>query len=98
MTVADTGATDHVFPERSAFISFHRSAKSRICLGNNSFAPILGKSIAIISLNGKAVMVRSALHVTGLHSPLYSLRAHAKQPECGFIGDDDPGGVCPRDL
>ena len=93
LTIADTGATDHMFPERSSFISYHRSAKSRVRLGNNSFAPILGEGTAIVSLNGKTVMVRDALHVPGLHSPLYSLRAHAKQPGCGFIGDDDLGGV-----
>ena len=93
LTVTDTGATNHMFPERSAIIFYHRSAKPRVCLGNNSFAPILGEGTAIISLNRKVVMVRNALHVPGLHSPLYSLCAHAKQPGCGFIGDDNLGGV-----
>ena len=92
-TVADTDATDHMFPERSAFISYHRSAKSWVRLGNNSFAPILGKGTIIIFLDGKVVMIRNALHVPGLHAPLYSLRAHAKQPGCGFIDDDDLGEV-----
>ena len=55
-------------------------------MGNNSFALILGYNTAIISLNGKKIIIRNCLHVLDLHNPLYSLRAHQQQCGCGFIG------------
>ncbi len=55
-------------------------------MGNNSFAPILGYGSAIISLNGKKVLIRDCLHVPDLRNPLYSLRAHQRQQGCSFIG------------
>jgi hypothetical protein len=55
-------------------------------MGNNSFAPIRGYGTAIISLNGKKILIRDCLHVPNLRNPLYSLRAHQPQRGCGFIG------------
>jgi hypothetical protein len=53
---------------------------------NYSFLPVLGRGLAIISLNGQSILVRNVLHVPGLIVPLYSLRAHFAQPGCGVIG------------
>jgi hypothetical protein len=55
-------------------------------MGNNSFAPIHGYGTAIISLNGKKILIRDSLHVPDLRKPLYSLHAHQRQRGCGFIG------------
>jgi hypothetical protein len=55
-------------------------------MGNNSFAPILGYGTAIISLNGKKILIRDCLHVPDLRNPLYSLRALQRHRGCGFIG------------
>jgi hypothetical protein len=55
-------------------------------MGNNSFAPIVGHSTAVISLNGKKILIRECLHVPDLRNPLYSLWAHQWQRGCGFIG------------
>lgn len=55
-------------------------------MGNNSFAPIGGHGTAIISLNGKKILIHGCLHVPDLWNPLYSLRAHQRQRGCGFIG------------
>jgi hypothetical protein len=56
-------------------------------MGNNSFAPILGSGTAIISLNGKKILIWDCLHVSMLLNPLYSLRAHQQhQKGCGFLG------------
>ena len=52
LTIADTGATNHMFPDRSAFISYHKSSHVRVCLGNNTYTPVLGTGTAIVSLNG----------------------------------------------
>jgi hypothetical protein len=87
LLVADTGATNHMIPDKSAFISYHPCSGQRVCMGNNSFMPILGTGSAIISLNGKKILIRDCLHVQALRNPLYSLGAHQQhQNGCGFLG------------
>ena len=73
VAVADTGATDHMFPDKTAFISYKRISHLQVRMGNNSYLPVLGRGTVIISLNGKRVLIRHALHVPGLAVPLYSL-------------------------
>ncbi len=75
-TVADSGATDHIFPNKSAFISYKLMVNLQVRMGNNSYLPVLGQGSAVISLNGQCILVRNALHVLGLVVPLYSLCAH----------------------
>ncbi len=89
--IADSGATDHMFPDKSAFISYKTTSNLKVCTGNNTYLPVLAQGSAIISLNGQRVLVWNALHVPGLAVPLYSLRAHFKQCGCGFIGSNDAG-------
>jgi hypothetical protein len=86
LLMADTGATDHMLPDKSAFISYYLVIGRRVRMGNNSFAPILGYGTAIISLNGKKILIRDCLPIPDLCNPLYSLRAHQRQRGCGFIG------------
>ena len=91
LVVADTGATDHMVPDRLAFISYKAIQNLHIHMGNNSFAPVLGQGTAIISLNGQHILIRHVLHVSALCVPLYSLRAHLCQWGCGFVGSHDMG-------
>ncbi len=91
MVIADTGTTEHMFPDKSAFISYHRVSNIRVCLGNDSFASALGGGT--ISLNRYKILVLDVLHVPSLHTPLYSPHAHHCQRGCGFIGDEDLGGI-----
>ncbi len=84
--VADIRATDHVIPNKSAFISYCPVRGCCVRMGNNSFAPILGHGLAIISLNGKKILICDCFHVPDLRNPLYSLRAHQHWWGCGFIG------------
>ena len=93
LVVADTGATDHMIPDRSAFVSYHRVSNLRVRMADKGYAGVLGRGTAIISLNGKRVLIRDALHVPSLRTPLYSLRAHHRQKGCGFIGDESLGGI-----
>ncbi len=86
LVVANTGATDHMLPDKSVFISYHTVTGRRVRMGNNSFAPIAGHGTAIVSLNGKKILICDCLHVPDLRHPLYSLRAHQRQRGCGFIG------------
>ena len=86
LVVADTGATDYMLPDKSAFISYYPVTGQRVSMSNNSFATIAGYSTAIISLNGKKILIHNCLHVPNLRNPLYSLHAHQRQRGCGFIG------------
>jgi hypothetical protein len=91
LVVADTGVTDHMVPDHSAFISYKAIRNLRVRMGKNSFAPVLGRGTAIISLNGQRILIRHVLHVPLLLVPLYSLRAHLRQRGCGFVGSHDTG-------
>ena len=57
LLIADSGATDHMLPEKSAFISYYPVLGRRVRMGNNLFAPILGHGTAVISLNGKKILI-----------------------------------------
>jgi hypothetical protein len=91
MVVADSGETDHMLPDRAAFISYKSVCNLRVCMGNNSYAPVLGRGTAIISLNGQCLLIWSVLHVLALQVPLYSLRAHICSRRCGFLGSFEIG-------
>ncbi len=66
LLVTDTGAMDHMIPHKSAFISYKPTTGRRVCMGSNLFAPILGTGSAIISINGKCILIRDCLHVPAL--------------------------------
>ena len=80
-----------MLPDRLAFISYKSVRSLRVRMGNNSYAPVLGRGTAIVSLNGKRLLIRNVLHVPALRIPLYSLRAHLRQRGCGFVGSFDTG-------
>ncbi len=73
-------------PRKSAFIFYYPVSGRCVCMSNNSFAPILGHGSAIISHNGKLILIWHCLHIPDLHNPLCSLRAHQRQHGCGYIG------------
>jgi hypothetical protein len=91
LVVADTGATNHMLPDRSAFISYKLVWHLPVCMGNNSYTLVLGQGTAIISLNGQRLLIHNVLHVPAFRVPLYSLRAHIGQHGCGFVGSFDTG-------
>jgi hypothetical protein len=90
-TVADSGATDHVISDMSAFISYKTVRNLQVRMGNNSYPPVLCCGTAIISLSGQRILLQNVLHVPCLVVPLYSLWVHIKQRRCGFIGTSDVG-------
>ena len=53
MAVADSGATNHMFPDKSAFISYKAPSGLKVRMGNNSYLPVLGRGSSIMSLNGQ---------------------------------------------
>ncbi len=85
LLVVDTGATSHMIPHKLAFISYKPITGHRVRMRNNLFVPILGTSSAIISINGKLILIRDCLHSPALRNPLYSLRGHQRQHGCGHI-------------
>jgi len=53
LAVADTGATDHMIPEKLCFISYKSISGLSVRMGNNSFVPVLGRGTTVFALNGK---------------------------------------------
>jgi hypothetical protein len=91
LAVADTGATNHMLPDKLCFISYKAISRPSVRMGNNSFALVLGCGTAIFALNSKGVLIRHVLHVPSLAVPLYSLRTHVTQHGCGFLGTKESG-------
>ena len=88
--VTDTGTTNHMLPDRLAFILYKSIRNLRVRMRNNSFAPVLGWGTAIISLNRQCVLICNVLHVLANRIQLY-IRAHLGQPGCSFVGSNDTG-------
>jgi hypothetical protein len=86
LVVANTGATDHMVPDKSCFVSYKSMSGLSVRMGNNSYVPVLGCGTAIFALNSKRLLVRNVLHVPGLAVPLYSLCTHFTQQGYGFLG------------
>jgi hypothetical protein len=89
--VADTGATDHMLPNKSAFISHKAIFNLQVWMGKKSFIPVLGCGSAVVSLNGQPVLIRNTLHVPSLVVPLYSLHTHLTHCGCSFYGAYEAG-------
>ncbi|KAL7425595.1 LOW QUALITY PROTEIN: hypothetical protein ACHAXH_000396, partial [Discostella pseudostelligera] len=87
--IADSGATDHMWPDYSAFTSYRPLDNKHVTLADNNMAPVAGIGSIKVMLGGHVVGVRDVLHVPSLRVPLYSLRAHRKMDGCGFIGNND---------
>jgi hypothetical protein len=86
LVVADTGATNHMLPNKTAFILYTPVSGQCVRIGNNSFTSIAGKGTAIILLNSKKILICNCLHVPDLRNLLYSLCAHQRQRGCRHIG------------
>jgi hypothetical protein len=71
---ADSGATDHMLLDYSAFTSYKRTPNSYIQLIDGTKLQQKGIGSVKIRLNGKVILLRNVLHVPALQEPLYSLR------------------------
>jgi hypothetical protein len=89
--VANTGATDHMLPKKSAFISYKAIFNLQVQMGNAAFIPVLSRGSAVISLNGQRVLVGNALHIPNLVVTLYILHIHLTQCGCSFYGAYEGG-------
>lgn len=89
VVIADSGATDHMWPDYSTFTSYRPLTSKHVTLADNNTAPVAGIGSIKILLDGHVVGVRNVLHVPSLRVPLYSLRAHRTMDGCGFIGDNN---------
>jgi hypothetical protein len=86
LVIADTGTTNHMLLDKSAFILYTPVLSWQVPMGNNSFAPIGGQGTAIILLNSKKIPIHNCLHIPEHCNPLYNLCAHQRQWGCEFIG------------
>jgi hypothetical protein len=89
VVVADSGATDHMWPDYSVFTSYHPLTSKHVTLADNNKATVAGIGSIKILLDGHVIGVRNVLHVPSLRIPLYSLHAHRAMTGCGFIGNND---------
>jgi ubiquinone/menaquinone biosynthesis C-methylase UbiE len=94
VAIADSGATHHLWPDYSAFISYQKVSNRFVSLADKSTAPIVGIGDIAVSLGGKNIVIRNVYHVPSLRAPLYSLRAHRRLSGCGFMGDNDCFQIC----
>jgi hypothetical protein len=62
LTVVDTGATDHMVPDKSCFISYTSISALSVRMGNNSYVLVLCCGTDIFALNSKRILVRNVLH------------------------------------
>ena len=87
--IADSGATHHMFPDYSVFISYRCLMNKFVRLADKTLSPIHGVGMVKVLLNNKVITLRDVYHVLSLRAPLYSLRQHRRLPGCGFIGVND---------
>ncbi len=88
IVIADSGTTDHMWHDYSAFTSYHPTSSKHVLLADNTKAPVAGIGSIKILLDGHVCGVRNVLHVPSLRVPLYSLCAHRRMNGCGFINDN----------
>lgn len=88
---ADSGATDHMFPDYSTFTSYRLTPGCFIELGDGTRLEQRGIGSVKIRLNGKIIILRNCLHVPALQDPLYSLRRHRMLPGCGNFSRNETG-------
>jgi hypothetical protein len=72
LLIADSGVTDHMFPDQSVFVLHKSITHLQVRMGNNSLAPVLGVGTAVFSLNGKRYGSDLLARSCSLQSPLYS--------------------------
>ncbi|MGH3054873.1 MAG: hypothetical protein ACRDL7_07830, partial [Gaiellaceae bacterium] len=87
MMIVDSGATRHMIPDQSAFVSYIPSEGAAVTLADKSRVSCRGHGRAVISLDGHIIMLSDCLHVPDLRAPLYSVRQHRRLPGCAFIAD-----------
>jgi len=73
VVIADSGATDHMWPHYSAFTSYKPLTSKHVTLADNTLVPVVGIGSIKILFDGHVIGVRNVLHVPSLRVPLYSL-------------------------
>lgn len=89
VAIADSGATHHLWPDYSAFVSYKEISNKFVSLADGTRAPIKGIGDIAVSLGGRRILIRNVYYVPSLNAPLYSLGSHRRLPGCGFFGTND---------
>jgi hypothetical protein len=82
-----------MIPDKLTFILYKLVVNLQVQMGNNSYLPVLGKHLAVISLNSQRIQVRNEWHILGLVIHLCSLCLHFTKPGCGFTGANSIGSL-----
>jgi hypothetical protein len=72
--VADIGATDHMFPNKLAFISYKSIPNLQVWMGNNSFLPVLGHGppTSLLMVSASLFATRYMCQVLQFHSTAFA--------------------------
>ena len=74
--IANSGATDYMWPEYSVFTLYCPLQSKHVTLANIKLALVYGLGSIKILFDGKVVGLRNVLHILSLCLPLYSLKTH----------------------
>jgi len=87
--IADSGATSHMFPDRSMFRSYCPTPGSYVILANKQRVSNPGCGDVHLKMGQHTVILTNVLHVPSLRMPLYSIRAHRRSLGCSFLADNN---------
>jgi hypothetical protein len=85
--IADSGANDPFFREKTYFLIYTPVHGKFIMMANGASFPVLGMGTASLAINGIPVKLIKCYHTPGLRASLYSLRRHRRTHSCYFLGD-----------
>ena len=85
MAIIDSGASDHMWPYRDAFVEFTPLSGCYIAIANQSSLPVTGRGTVQLRLAGRTIRLVGVLCIPALMGPLFSIRRFRKIPGCGFF-------------
>jgi hypothetical protein len=74
--IANSGATDHFFREKSYFLTYTPVHGKFIMMSNGASIPVLGMGTVSLTINGIPVKLIQCYYTPGLRASLYSLRRY----------------------
>ena len=85
MAIIDSGASDHKWPYRGAFVEFTPLSGCYITIADQSSLPVTGRGTVQFRLAGRTIRLAGVLCIPTLIGPLFSIRRFRKIPGCGFF-------------
>jgi hypothetical protein len=87
ISIADSGATNHYFREKTYFLAYTPVHGKFIMMVNGAFVTFLGMGTANLIIDGIPVKLVNCYHTPDLQASLYALSRHRCTHGCSFLGD-----------